>query len=167
MYDEKLSRGFHYVLFFEAVNRRIAPVVQVDLATLFVTCPHHLLLSLSLQTTLRSGRHPTNSGLAMSVGMALLVVYRLALMRGHWTALNASVQSAQNTEGSSVKDNRPDSCPPGRGEGIDAGSAKAVDAVSAVGSKVMESGVFLLALEASAMLWVVGGWSSLVAVRFR
>ena len=32
---------------------------------------------------------------------------------------------------------------------------------------VVESGVFLLALEVSAMVWLVGGWSSLAAIRFR
>lgn len=64
----------------------------------------------------------------MSVGVAALVVRRLALMCDHWGAL----------------------CLVGKD-----------------GGKAIESGVLLLALELSATLWVVAGWSSLAAVRFR
>lgn len=105
----------------------------------------------------------------MSLGMASLVAHRLVLMSSHRAALNAAaaVGDGQDNKGGSVKGNHRNSCPPPtRGGVVCAGSTKAAGAVS-VGGEVMESGVFLLALEASAMLWVVGGWSSLVALRFR
>lgn len=35
------------------------------------------------------------------------------------------------------------------------------------GTSVIASGMFLLTFEASGILWVVCGWSSLVALRFR
>lgn len=80
----------------------------------------------------------------MSVGMALIVARRLVLMRDH---LAASKLSAEKRVGVGCGGGG------GGGEGDGAG--------------VMEAGVFLLALEISAMVWLVGGCSSLVALRFR
>ncbi|CAM9493584.1 unnamed protein product [Ascophyllum nodosum] len=65
--------------------------------------------------------------IALSVGVAALVIRRLVLMRRHQRA--------------------------------------ALDAAGD-GASVITSGVFLLTLEASAIVWVVGGWSSLVGLRF-
>ncbi|CAM9299991.1 unnamed protein product [Laminaria digitata] len=83
------------------------------------------------------------SAVTMSVGMTLLVARRLALMRDHWKAASLAAE---------------------RGAAASAGGGWIGRGVS-VG--VVESGVFLLALEVSAMLWVVGGWSSVTAIRFR
>ncbi|CAN0013256.1 unnamed protein product [Ectocarpus fasciculatus] len=80
------------------------------------------------------------AGIAMYVGMALIVARRLVLMRDHWAAAKLPAEKGVGVGG-------------GGGEGVGAG--------------VMEAGVFLLALEISAMLWLVGGCSSLVALRFR
>ena len=68
------------------------------------------------------------AAIALSVGVAALVIRRLVLMRRHQRA--------------------------------------ALDAAGD-GASVITSGVFLLTLEASAIVWVVGGWSSLVGLRFR
>lgn len=38
---------------------------------------------------------------------------------------------------------------------------------SECGSRVIEAGVCLLALEVAAAVWLITGWSSLVALRFR
>lgn len=79
----------------------------------------------------------------MCVGMASIVARRLVLMRDHWAASKLSAEKPVWVGGSGG----------GGGEGDGAG--------------VMEAGVFLLALEISAMLWLVCGCSSLVALRFR
>ncbi|CAM9721433.1 unnamed protein product [Ectocarpus sp. 13 AM-2016] len=83
------------------------------------------------------------AGIAMCVGMALIVARRLVLMRDHWAASILSAGKPVGVGGGGG----------GGGEGDGAG--------------VMEAGVFLLALEISAMLWLVCGFSSLVAIRFR
>lgn len=80
--------------------------------------------------------------------MALLLARRLALMRDHVMALRRSeaiVRSAPELK------NVPEY----------------LCGHSGVANTATESGFFLLALEISALLWVVGGWSSLVALRFR
>lgn len=83
--------------------------------------------------------------------MALLVARRLGLMRDHWAALKPddtplSADAYRRTLGGML-DTR-------------IGQAEARE-------RVVECGIFLLGLEVSAMLWLVGGWSSLVALRFR
>lgn len=76
----------------------------------------------------------------MSVSMALLVARRLALMRDHSAALRPVREKMREVSGAV------------------GGAARDV---------VLESAIYLLAIEVSAMLWLVGGWSSLVALRFR
>lgn len=128
----------------------------------------------------------------MSTGMALLVVCRLALMRDHWSNLDLQ-EGADPKGGDSTKsEGHPSSSPSSylggdpkfSGSSVAAAVAaaskndrSAIASVSAAdtdsrsdggkGARVTESGVFLLALEVSAMAWLVGGWSSLVALRFR
>ena len=119
--------------------------------------------------------------MAMLVGMAALVARRLALMRDHWAASKPGVGKTADDPGATGVPNRPSketvaTAAAAKGESSSGASA----AVSFCGggggggsggirggSEVMEAGVFLLALEVSAMLWLVGGWSSLVALRFR
>lgn len=113
----------------------------------------------------------------MLAGMTLLVARRLALMRDHWAASKRAVEStiAQVSGGATGVLDVPSviSTPSSPGGGKRTGSAAANGKVplgaSAPegGSGVMEAGMFLLTLEVSAMLWLVGGWSSLVALRFR
>eukprot|EP00752_Nemacystus_decipiens_P006315 g5694.t1 len=118
------------------------------------------------------------SGVAMSVGMTLVVARRLALMRDHWAALRPPPEETGEGSVSGVAGKRNgldgmplrDSQNGGRGDGAATatGCGKAVgECPSGVRDRVMESGIFLLGLEASAMAWLVGGWSSLVALRFR
>ncbi|CAN0233312.1 unnamed protein product [Scytosiphon promiscuus] len=119
----------------------------------------------------------------MWVGMALIVARRLAIMRDHWWA--SALAAGKGPPNFSSENSY---SPPG---GVRPDSAIAVKTVTAEvhglppansdatdvwgggggggrgGSRVVEAGVFLLALEISAMLWLVGGWSSLVALRFR
>ncbi|CAN0041267.1 unnamed protein product [Pylaiella littoralis] len=117
------------------------------------------------------------SGAATLAGMTLLVARRLALMRDHWAASKRAVEStiAQVSGGATGVLGVPSVIftPSSPGGGKRTGSAAANGKVplgaSAPegGSGVMEAGMFLLTLEVSAMLWLVGGWSSLVALRFR
>ena len=119
--------------------------------------------------------------MAMLVGMAALVARRLALMRDHWAASKPGVGKTADDPGATGVPNRPSketvaTAAAAKGESSSGASA----AVSFCGggggggsggirggSEVVEAGVFLLALEVSAMLWLAGGWSSLVALRFR
>ena len=119
----------------------------------------------------------------MSVGIALLVTRRLALMRDHWAALRPPLGKMGEIAG--AVGNRSDSggmsLSASQGAGNDSSAAPsaavhgktlpaettAVVGGGAARDRVMESGIFLLGLEVSAMVWLVGGWSSLVALRFR
>lgn len=111
--------------------------------------------------------------------MASLVACRLALMRNHWAALNLAAEGADTKARDTPGDQRCWSCS-SSAVGSDSTMATApADVCSTrvslsgdcggggVGGRVVESGVLLLAVEALAMLWVVGGWSSLVALRVR
>lgn len=118
----------------------------------------------------------------MVVGMALIVARRLAIMRDHWSASNTAAGKSANATEKSHSTLRE----------VDSGSAMTAQTVTAIingppavsfdatkiggdggggglggGGGVIEAGVCLLALEISAMLWLVGGWSALVALRFR
>lgn len=110
----------------------------------------------------------------MLAGMVALVVRRLALMRDHWAASRPGAGKTVNapmpahgmpsgpsrvTVATAVAHGDPHSQTPAVGFSSGGGVRG--------GGDVTEGGVFLLALEVSAMLWLVGGWSSLVALRFR
>eukprot|EP00903_Cladosiphon_okamuranus_P017954 g16519.t1 len=103
------------------------------------------------------------SGAVVSVGMTLLVARRLALMRDHFAALRPLLEKMGDACGANGEQNKADvmSLSASQNGGIGVGGA------SAAIDRVIESGIFLLGLEVSAMLWLVGGWSSLVALRFR
>lgn len=123
----------------------------------------------------------------MPVGMTSLVVRRLALMRNHRASLRPPLETIGEVPGRFGKPNKPKPNKPSsitlpvfQTDGM--GSASGTAAASrhplperpaalvgggAARDGVMESGIFLLALEVSAMAWLVGGWSSLVALRFR
>lgn len=99
----------------------------------------------------------------MSVGMTLLVARRLALMRDHGAALRPLLEKMGEAYGANREPNKADGMPllASQDVGVFGGRAGAAK------DRVMESGILLLGLEVSAMLWLVGGWSSLVALRFR
>ena len=132
----------------------------------------------------------------MSVGMTLLVARRLTLMRDHWEAasLAAEIAAAGREQRSSFPSSSPGGAigsdsvkastavtdsfsdkPPVAAAATATASVAASAKANAGGGwsgrgvnvGVVEQGVFLLALEVSAMLWVVGGWSSIAALRFR
>lgn len=115
-----------------------------------------------------------SQGVALLAGMVALVVRRLALMRDHWAAFKPG---GGNTVDAPVATNGIPSGPRMATVTTAAAHVKSSSGASAAdfcggcgvrgGGEVMESGVFLLALEVSAMLWLVGGWSSLVALRLR
>lgn len=137
-----------------------------------------------------------NTVAAMSVGMTLLVARRLTLMRDHWEAasLAAEMAATGREQRSSFPSSSPGGAigsdsvkastavtdsfsdkPPVAAAATAAASVAASAKANAGGGwsgrgvnlGVVEQGVFLLALEVSAMLWVVGGWSSIAALRFR
>lgn len=135
------------------------------------------------------------TGLALSVGMVLLVAHRLALMRRHWVGLALTDhdtprgdEQGQSTTPDDAQDHgvhktlQP-SFSSSASRTVDAGSVAVSTTPTAAkaavrgipvtlennscGARVVEAGVCLLALELAATLWVVGGWSSLVVLRFR
>ncbi|CBN74856.1 Phosphatidate cytidylyltransferase [Ectocarpus siliculosus] len=121
---------------------RAIAATGVGVALLGSTFLFHVIAETVSLITAFCGRDA--AGIAMCVGMALIVARRLVLMRDHWVASKLSAEKPVGVSGGGGG---------GGGEGDGAG--------------VMEAGVFLLALEISAMLWMVCGCSSLVALRFR
>lgn len=139
----------------------------------------------------------TYAGIAITVCLALLVVRRLFLMRRHWAALALYLsQAATNSLGVSnaaptcpASDGRAtavtvDVSGPSAAAATEGPAARLVSGVACGGNggegsgdcgdvdagcgfRVVEAGAFLLGLELASMMWVVDGWSSLVALRFR
>lgn len=134
-----------------------------------------LCFCLSVSFSLVQRNIAPTQGMAISLGITLLVARRLALMRDHWAALRPLLEKMGEASGVSGKPNKPGgmalSASQSGGMGFNSATAVAYGSAGVGGGaardRVMESGVFLLGLEVSAMLWLVGGWSSLVALRFR
>ncbi len=162
--------------------RRFAPVpVFVSRSHPSRCSPLSLRLLSSLDSRFFAVKHVNpndiflrSTGVAMLVGMVALVVRRLALIRDHWAAFKPR---GGNTVDSPTAANE---IPSGPSKATVTTATAHVESSSGAAAavfgggcgvrrdgEVMEGGVFLLALEVSGMLWLVWGWSSLVALRFR
>lgn len=110
------------------------------------------------------------AGIAMPVGMAMLVARRLALICQHWNALGpvspGNGRAMDPRRHDPLASNGPLSNPtpvfPATTTPSNRGNSR-----NDTGFPVVEAGLCLLALEIAGACWVATGFSALVAIRFR